>query len=436
MGAQLKLDTELGDKMHGLASRLFPICRSLTGAGVRQTLGILQEYLPDLRLYEVPSGTAAFDWTVPPEWNIRDAYVIAPDGKKIIDFKNSNLHVVGYSEPVNKTVTLAELQEHLHSLPMQPEAIPYITSYYQRRWGFCLSHRLRETLKDGNYQVMIDSTIEPGALTYADFIVPGRSEKEVLISTYICHPSLANNELSGPVVTTFLARWVSEIPNRRLTYRFVFVPETIGSIVYISRNIDVLKARVVAGFNVSCVGDDRCYSYLPSRSGCSWSDRIAQHVLGRVAPSYKRYTFLDRGSDERQYCAPGIDLPIASVMRSKYGAYPEYHTSLDDLSLITPDGLLGGFTALRRCIEVLELDQRFDACVLCEPQMGKRGLYSTLGTAAVSEAVQTRMDILAYSDGQHSLLDIAEMLGRPAWELAPYVTELTEHGLIRSVDSY
>jgi len=432
----MKADAELADEMHALARRLFPICRSLTGDGVRETLAILKERLTDLRLQEVPSGTQAFDWEVPPEWNIRDGYVIDPDGRKIIDFKASNLHVIGYSEAVDKIVPLSELQLHLHSLPMQPDAIPYITSYYERRWGFCLSHRQRESLKPGNYRVVIDSTLEPGALTYADLILPGSSEKEVLISTYVCHPSLGNNELSGPIVTTFLAEWVRKMPQRRLTYRFVFVPETIGSIVYISRHIDALKSRVVAGFNVSCVGDDRCYSYLPSRSGESWSDRIARHVLAQISPSYKRYSFLDRGSDERQYCAPGVDLPIASVMRSKYGTYPEYHTSLDDLSFITPSGLHGGFIVLRRCIELLELDRHFETRVLCEPQMGKRGLYSTLGTAQINEAVRTSMNILAFSDGKNSVLDIAEMLCRPAWDLAPYMSELVEHGLIRSVDPF
>ena len=428
-------DVNLGQEMHDLARTLFPICRSLTGNGVRQTLELLRKLMPELRLYEVESGTAAMDWTVPDEWNIRDAYVIAPDGRKIIDFKASNLHVVGYSEPVDKVLSLDELQKHLHSLPEQPDAIPYITSYYQRRWGFCLTQRLRDSLEDGNYRVVIDTTLGPGNLTYADLVIPGDIAKEVLISTYVCHPSLANNELSGPVVTTFLARWVKSLDRRRFTYRFVFVPETIGSIVYISRNLRALKENVVAGFNVTCIGDDRCYSYLPSRDGDSWSDRAALHVLQHMAPSFHRYTFLDRGSDERQYCAPGVDLPIASVMRSKYGTYPEYHTSLDDLSLITPNGLLGGFGVLRRCLEVLEIDRRHEATVVCEPQMGKRGLYSTLGTAQVSEAVKTRMDILAYCDGRHSLLDIAGVLGRPAWELSEYFGELTDHGLIRDADA-
>ena len=422
---------EIGHEMHYLARVLFPICRSITGNGVRETLDILQDFIPDrtMTIHEVPSGTQAFDWVVPPEWNIRDAYLLDPAGKKVIDFQNNNLHVVGYSEPVDTDISLDTLQEHLYSLPKQPNAIPYVTSYYERRWGFCLRHRIRETLKDGQYRAVIDSTLEPGSLTYAELKIPGETEQEVFISSYICHPSMVNNELSGPVVTTFLAKWVASLPKRRLSYRFVWIPETIGSIVYLSRNLDNMQ-NIVAGFNVTCVGDERCYSYLPSRQGDTWSDQVALHVLKHMTPSFKRYSFLERGSDERQYCAPGIDLPVASVMRSKYGTYPEYHTSLDDLTLVTPEGLQGGYTALQRCLEVLELDHTDQTTILCEPQMGKRGLYNTLGTIGVSEAVQTRMDILAYCDSRHSVLEIADILGRPAWELAPYVRELVAHDLI------
>jgi aminopeptidase-like protein len=421
---------QAGAEMHALATRLFPICRSLTGDGVRRTFAILRELLPELRVHEVPSGTQAFDWLVPPEWNIRDAHVTAPDGRRIIDFKDSNLHVVGYSEPVDRTVPLAELQAHLHSLPEQPDAIPYRTSYYQRRWGFSMPDRLRRTLVEGDYRVVIDSTLADGSLTYADLVIPGESEQEVFVSTYVCHPSMGNNEISGPVVAAYLARFVAGLPKRRLSYRFVFVPETIGSIVYLSRHLDQLKARVAAGFNVTCVGDARCYSYLPSRSGKTWADRTVLHVLRHIAPDHKRYSFLDRGSDERQYCAPGVDLPVATLMRSKYGTYPEYHTSQDDLSLISAEGLGGSLAALARCVETLENDLRYSATVMCEPQMGRRGLYSTLGVVGVSAAVAARMNILAYCDGEKSLLDIAELLGEPIWALQPFVDELLAHGLI------
>jgi aminopeptidase-like protein len=419
-----------GAAMHALAARLFPICRSLTGDGVRRTLAILRELLPELQVHEVPSGAPAFDWRVPPEWNIRDAYLLDPAGRKVVDFQQHNLHVVGYSEPVDRLLPLCELQAHLHSLPEQPDAIPYRTSYYARRWGFCLTDRQRRALPEGDYRAVIDSTLADGSLTYADMVVPGETDREVLVSTYVCHPSMANNELSGPVVAAHLARHVADLPRRRLTYRFVFIPETIGSIVYLSRHLAHLKAHVDAGFNVTCVGDERAWSYLPSRRGGTWADRTILHVLRHVAPEFRRYTFLDRGSDERQYCAPGVDLPVASLMRSKYMTYPEYHTSLDDLSLITPTGLGESLSAHVRCIEALEADIPWQATVLCEPQMGRRGLYSTLGSVGVSAAVATRMNILAYCDGENGLLDIAEILGEPIWRLAPFVEELAAHGLI------
>nr|HPH12073.1 DUF4910 domain-containing protein [Thermotogota bacterium] len=297
-----------------LLERLFPINRSITGQGVEQSLEIIKTLLPALQLLKVPSGTRCFDWVVPEEWNVQNAFLENDSGVRIIDFAENNLHLVGYSTPVDIILSLEELQEHLYSLEEMPDAIPYVTSYYKKRWGFCLSDRQRRALKPGNYHAVIDSSFKPGFLTYGELIIPGEREEEVLLSTYICHPSLANDNLSGPVVLTFLAEWLSTLPSRKYTYRIVYIPETIGAISYLHKNLEQLKERVVAGFIFTCLGDERTWSYLPSRNGNTLSDRVAKYVLGKFAPTYTTYSFLDRGSDERQYCSPGVDLPIASIM--------------------------------------------------------------------------------------------------------------------------
>ena len=341
------------------------------------------------------------------------------------------MHVVGYSEPVDAWLERDELERYLYSLPDQPDAIPYITSYYARRWGFCLTHNQRLALPPGRYHALVDSDLKPGVLNYAELILRGETDEEVLLSTYICHPSMANNELSGPVVTAALAQWLRSLDKRRYTYRIVFIPETIGSIVYLSQNIDKLRAKVIAGFNITCIGDDRCYSYLPSRSGNSLSDQVALHVLQHTDADFKRYTWLDRGSDERQYCAPGVDLPIATIMRSKYGEYPEYHTSLDNFDVVTHSGLDGGYVALRRAIEIIEQDVYLKATVLCEPQLGKRGLYPTLSTKESGEQVRAMMDLISSCDGSRSLLEIANFIKEPFWELLPIANKLLDHGLLK-----
>ncbi|MEZ5833927.1 MAG: DUF4910 domain-containing protein [Dongiaceae bacterium] len=436
-GATLPEAASAGQRAYALARELFPICRSLTGPGVRETLRILQRELPDLTTHEVPSGTQCFDWTVPPEWSIRGAYIEAEDGRRIVDFADSNLHVVGYSVPVDTVLTLDELRPHLHSLPELPDAIPYVTSYYRERWGFCLTHRQLQALMPGRYRVRIDSRLAPGSLTYGEILVPGAREEEIFLSTYICHPSMANNELSGPVVTAELARWLAALPQRRFSYRIVFIPETIGSLVYLSRNLDEMKRRIVAGLNVTCVGDDRAYSYLPSRQADTLADRAALHALRHQAgpKDFIRYSFLDRGSDERQYCSPGVDLPVASIMRTKYGAYPEYHTSLDDLALISPTGLAGGIAAIAKAILAIEVNGRYRTTVLGEPQLGRRGLYPTLSMRGGSPVVRRLTDVLAYSDGERDLLAIADLLGVPVWELSDVAQQLLAHELLVDCDA-
>jgi aminopeptidase-like protein len=420
----------IDESMYALVCRLFPICRSITGNGVRETLRIIAEELPGLGIHEVPSGTQAFDWTVPGEWNVWDAYVLDPDGNKIIDFGKSNLHLVGYSIPVNKTVSLTELQEHLYSLPDQPEAIPYITSFYQERWGFCVTHRQREQIKkEGKYTVVIKSELKNGHLTYADLLIPGKHQEEIFLSTYICHPSMANNELSGPAVATFLAKWLLT-GRRKYTYRIVFIPETIGSITYLSRNLEEMKKQVIAGYNVTCVGDERAYSFLPSRKADSLADKVALHVLKHMHPGFTQYSYLDRGSDERQYCFPGVDLPVASIMRSKYGTYPEYHTSLDNLTLVTPRGLRGSYDVIRKCIECIEANETLHVVTLCEPKLDKRGLYPTLSTKQSSKMVRDMMNLLAYADGSCSLLEVADKINVPMWNLIPIVKKLKRNNLL------
>ena len=422
----------IGNEMYALCDRLFPICRSITGNGVRETLRVLQSICSAMTLHEVPSGTQAFDWTVPKEWNIRDAWIKNSKGEKILDFAKSNLHVMGYSLPVNKDVSLEELLPLIRTQPDQPDAIPYVTSYYKERYGFCMSQEQKDALQEDTYHIYIDSELKDGSLTYGDILIPSTegNKDEIFLSTYVCHPSMANNELSGPAVTVYLAKWLLEKTHRRYNYRIIFIPETIGAITYLSQHLPEMKKNIRAGFNISCVGDDRTYSYVASRYGNTLADKVAKNVLSFRYPEYKRYSFLQRGSDERQYNAPGVDLPVCAVCRSKYAEYPEYHTSKDNMGLISPTGLQGAYEVYRDMIEALEYNHKYKIQCLGEPQLGKRGLYPTISQKGQHDLVAALTDFIAYADGTNDIIDISNKIQIPVRNLIPIVKILLKNKLI------
>lgn len=429
----MKLSAVIGQEMYRLAEAIFPICRSITGEGVRQTLKILSDYIGqdglNLSIHEVPSGTQVFDWTVPKEWAVRDAYIENEQGERIVDMKQNNLHVMGYSISVDQWVTLDELKQYVYTQQDQPNVIPYVTSYYKERFGFCMSDSQFCSLPEGKYHMVIDSELFDGSLTYADFILPGESDREIMITSYTCHPSMANNECSGPVLLAALARYVNSIPKRRYTYRFVLNPETIGSIVYLSKNYQHLKDKLEAGVVLSCVGDDRAYSMVHSRYGNTVADKSLSSIL-RGRENFKEYSFLQRGSDERQYNAPGIDLPVVGFCRSKYGEYPEYHTSADNMGLISPSGLQGSYEVMMEWIQAMERNKKYKVAVLCEPQLGKRGLYPTISQKGSYSEVRVMTDFIAYADGQNNLIDISERIGVPVSVLVPIAEKLEKTGLL------
>ncbi len=397
----------LGAQMHALMTELFPICRSITGDGFRQSLAIVGRHIP-LALHEVPSGTAAFDWTVPREWNIRDAYIKNAQGQRVVDFRAHTLHVLNYSVPVHRTMSLAELRPHLYSIPEHPDWIPYRTSYYAERWGFCLSHRALEALPEGDYEVCIDSTLEPGALTYGECLLPGASADEVLISCHSCHPSLCNDNLSGMALATALAQQLAAQP-LRYSYRFLFIPGTIGSITWLARN-EAQTARIKHGLVAACVGDPGPTHYKRSRRGNAEIDRAALHVLRHSGQPFEVVEFSPYGYDERQYCSPGFNLPVGSLTRTPHGRYAEYHTSADNLELVRPAYLADSLAKYLAVVEVIEHNRRYrNTNPKCEPQLGKRGLYGSMGGHKDTKAHEMALLwVLNLSDGEHSLLDIAE----------------------------
>ncbi|HEB9351662.1 TPA: DUF4910 domain-containing protein [Campylobacter coli] len=424
---------QTGKAMYELAKELFPIPRSITGQGFRASLEILNKTLGGgiLKFHSIKSGTRVFDWIVPDEWNAKEAYIITPEGKKICDFKKHNLHLLNYSEAIDKEMELEELEKHLYSIEEMPDAIPYVTSYYKRRWGFCITHNERKNLKKGLYKVFIDAKHdENGVLNYADFIIPStqNSKDEILLSSYLCHPSMANNELSGPIVAIFLAKWLLGLKERKYNYRFVIIPETIGSIVYLNKHLDHLKKHVKAGFVLSCLGDDNAYSLIHTPKENTLSDKVAMHTL-KNKENFKEFSFLERGSDERQYCSPLINLPITCVCRTRFGDYKEYHTSKDDLTFISAKGLKGALKAMQEVIMNLEINEIYQITTFCEPNLGKRGLYHTLNQGITKKPIST--DFLAYCDGKNDVLDIASKLNIQAYELKELIDKIKIYGLIK-----
>ncbi len=400
---------ELGNRLHGFASNLYPICRSITGNGIRKTLELIRERIP-LQLYEVPTGTPVFDWTVPKEWNIRDAFIEASDGRRVVEFQRCNLHVVNYSIPVRAKLPLSEIKPHLFTLPDHPDWIPYRTSYYKEDWGFCLSHNQMLALEDGEYEVCIDSSLTDGSLSYGECYLPGRSEEEVLISCHACHPSLANDNLSGLTIATFLAQLLSG-RDLRNSYRFLFIPGTIGAITWLARNGENAR-RIRSGLVLTCVGDEGGFHYKRSRRGEAEIDRAAACVLRDIRAPHEILEFSPYGYDERQYCSPGFNLPVGCLMRSVWGTFPEYHTSADNLDFIKPSSLAESLRVCAAIVDVLEGNKRYiNQNPYCEPQLGKRGLYRSTGGVGIGEEINARLWVLNLSDGEHSLLDIAERSG-------------------------
>ncbi|MDF2452225.1 MAG: hypothetical protein K0S26_1729 [Bacteroidota bacterium] len=414
--------------------KLWPICRSITGNGLRESFKILSEIIP-LKLTEVPTGKAVFDWVIPKEWNIHDAYIVLPDGKKICDFKVNNLHVVNYSTPVNQEMNYEELVKYLYTLERLPDAIPYITSYYKEKWGFCLSKNEFDKLpKNGTYKVVIDSELKLGSLTYGECLLKGDTTDEILFSSYLCHPSMANNELSGPLVLSFLYKLLASQPNRKYSYRFVIVPETIGTIAFLADNKDDVIQNVKAGYVLTCCGTDKPFVFKKSRRENSLADEMALHVLKHSGKKYSVLDFDPLGSDERQYCSPGFNLPVASLMRSKYHDYPEYHTSLDNKALISFEAMAETVQMYFSIVKAMEVNGYYKNTIqFCEPNMGKRGLYEDLsGALTMPQQLSTRMRLINYMDGKTSLLEFCERYQLNIADLRNEIDLLIQKGVLEN----
>lgn len=408
----------ISKKIYKIGKKIFFINRSITGKGVKKTLLIFKKEIKKLKIKKIKSGTKVFDWKIPPEWNVGEAYIKDKFGKKIIDIKNNNLHLVGYSTPTRSILKKKNLLKRIHSIKKQPNAIPYLTSYYKKYWGFCETHKKKREIEknyndNDNFFININSKFnKKGSLTFGELIIPGKSKKEILISTYICHPQMANNEISGPLVSLALANYFSRRRNQK-TLRFLFLPETIGSIAYINKNFYNLKQNVIAGYVLSCVGDEKSYSLLKTKYPYSISNLAAQEAFKTLKVKYKTYSFLKRGSDERQFNSPKIDLPIASIMRTKYGHFHEYHTSLDDFNLVTINGLNGAYKVIKKTIDILMKKIIPISKIICEPQLSKRKLYETLNEKKISkQKILSRkiLDFLQYSDGKNDIFQISKYI--------------------------
>ncbi len=423
----------VGREIYNLVERLFPICRSITGNGVRETLNIIKRHIP-LEINEVPTGKKVFDWTIPKEWNIKDACVKNSKGEKIIDFKKSNLHVLSYSVPVNKKVSLKELKEHLYTLPDYPDWIPYMTSYYEENWGFCLTHKQYKQLEEGIYEVVIDSTLEAGSLTYGELFLEGESEEEVLFSTYTCHPSLCNDNLSGVVLLTYLAKYLKDI-KLKCSYRFLFIPETIGAITWLSLNEDKVE-NIKYGLVATCVGGPGGLTYKKSRNGNALIDKVVEKVLIESCGAYEIIDFNPaNGSDERQFCSPGFNLPIGSLVRTPYGCYPEYHTSADNLDFINSEHIADTLSKYIDVIFILENNFTYiNLNPKCEPQLGKRGLFRAIsGNVSLKFDEQAIFWVLNFCDGTNSLLDISIRSKISFKQIRDAACILFEKGLLEKV---
>ncbi len=412
---------------------IFSYNRSITGDGVRKTLKFFKKINPKIKILSFKSGYKCFDWTVPNEWEIKNAYIIdIKSKKKYADFKKNNLHVLNYSSSVNKIIKLNELKKHIYTLPKQPNFIPYVTSYYKKNWGFCLSHNEYKKMKNSKYRVFIDSKFKKGSMNYGELFVKGKTNKEVFFSTNICHPSMANNELSGPLLANFIYKNLKKLGFKtKYSYRFLFIPETIGSIAYLSKNYKKLKKRMIAGFVLSCVGDNMHYSHIQSRGGYTLADKALEAAFIGLK-NVKKYSFLERGSDERQYCYPGIDLPVAGFCRTKYGKYKEYHTSADNLKLVSDKGFEGSYSVLKSIIDAFELGMFPKVKLKCEPQLSKRDLYPSTSQKRKynDKIINRRMNILTYCDGQKNIFEIATITNEPLKEVILEVKNLSEKGLV------